>query len=194
MNTMSNCGRVLIAMAFLSFTSATWSADAPVMKSAQVTEEALINALTVDAPPAGDDGKTRGFRPAARPGDAPAKPAGPGKANLMVTFTTGSAVLTPDGSKVLDTLAKAVQSDTLAGLSFRIEGHADPRGDAARNLSLSDLRAQSVMNYLITTHGVLADRLTAVGKGSTELLDPQHPDAAENRRVTIVSVRAARPE
>jgi len=36
---------------------------------------------------------------------------------------------------------------------------------------------------------VLPERLQSVGKGATELMNPQQPDAVENRRVTIVTTQ-----
>lgn len=171
-------------------------AAAPVLSNAQVTEDALVDALAIEPAYADDaaSGATRGFRPAVRPGTAsaklataPAKPAAPGKASLLITFPTGSAELTPDTLRVLQTLGKALQSDRLAGFAFRIEGHADPRGTAEANIKLSEERAQAVAAYLSNTLGVLPDRLQPVGKGSSEPLNPQQPDAPENRRVTIVT-------
>jgi len=171
------------------------TAAAPVLSNAQVTEDALVDALAIEplVSDAAASGATRGFRPAARPGTssaaAPAKPAAPGKASLLITFATGSAELTPATLQVLQTVAKALQSDRLAGFAFRIEGHADPRGSADLNLKLSEERAQSVVAYLTGKLGVLPDRLQSVGKGATELLNAQQPDAAENRRVTIVTTQ-----
>lgn len=170
------------------------TAPAPLLSNAQVTEDVLVDALAIE-PMIADgaaSGATRGFRPAARPGTssaAPAKPAAPGKASLLITFATGSAELSPATLQVLQTVAKALQSDRLAGFAFRIEGHADPRGSADLNLKLSEERAQAVVAYLSGKLGVLPDRLQSVGKGATELLNPQQPDAVENRRVTIVTTQ-----
>ena len=169
-------------------------AAAPVLSNAQVTEDALVDALAIEPAYADDaaSGATRGFRPAVRPGTAsarlvtaPAEPAAPGKANLLITFPTGSAELTPETIRVLQTLGKALQSDRLAGFVFRIEGHADPRGTVESNIKLSEERAQAVAAWLSNTLGVLADRLQPVGQGSSEPLNPQQPDAPENRRATI---------
>lgn len=160
-----------------------------VLKGSQVTESALIDALAVDGPEAPDGAKTRGFRAATRaPGDkpAPAKP-NAGKASLLITFPSNSAELTPDTMATLDVLARALQDDKLAGFSFRVEGHADPRGDASRNLVLSQQRAESVANYLVTKHAILPERLQPEGKGSSEPLNTARADAPENRRVTIVT-------
>lgn len=160
-----------------------------VLKGSQVTESALIDALAVEGPAdPGADAKTRGFRPAARPAGSP-PPANKGKASLLMTFPTNSADLTGETRTMLDTLARALQSDTLAGNSFKVEGHADPRGDAERNRALSQARAESVAAYLVSKHNILPERLTAVGKGSSEPLNTARADAPENRRVTIVTNR-----
>jgi outer membrane protein OmpA-like peptidoglycan-associated protein len=180
----------LVAAAGLLAASAAWAQPAtgsqgPVLKGSQVTEDALVDALAIEGPAA--TGATRGFRPA--PAGEKPKPYGPGKANLLITFVTGSSDLTAESQSILDTLAKAMQSDTLAGLSFRVEGHADARGDPERNKALSLARAESVAGYLSTKHGVLPDRLKPIGKGSAEPMNAARVDAPENRRVTIVSTR-----
>ena len=139
-------------------------------------------------PPEAVSGATRGFRPASKPG-MPAKPVGPGKANLLITFETNSAQLTGDSMSALEKLAAAMQSDALAGFSFRVEGHADARGEADRNLKLSQLRAEAVAAVLSTRYGILSERLLPQGKGASEPLNKVRADAAENRRVTIVTTR-----
>jgi outer membrane protein OmpA-like peptidoglycan-associated protein len=162
-------------------------APAPVLKGNQVTESALIDALAIEAPEAAS-GATRGFRPAVRSDGKAPKP-GAGKASLLITFATDSSQLAGDSQTALQTLARALQSDALAGFSFRVEGHADARGDAAHNMELSQQRAQAVAAYLVTTHGILPERLSAVGTGSSEPMNTSRVDAPENRRVTIVTVR-----
>jgi OmpA-OmpF porin, OOP family len=150
------------------------------------TQEAIEDLLAI--PDAKASGPQRGFRPA----KAGAKPKryGPGRANLLVTFVTGSADLAPEAKSLLDTLARAMQSDALAGITFRILGHADARGSSADNDALSLARAQAVAAYLSSAHGILAVRLKPEGRGSREPMNRQRVDAPENRRVTIVSVRA----
>lgn len=159
-----------------------------VMKPGQVTENALVDALAIDAGPQDTSGATRAIRPSMKPG-AVAQASGPGRASLLITFATDSADLTPESVLALGTVAKALQSDRLAGFAFRIEGHADPRGAADYNLRLSEQRAQSVVSYLVDKLGVLPERLNAVGKGASEPIHADRPEAAENRRVTIVTTR-----
>ncbi len=161
---------------------------APVMKMNQVTEQALVDALAIEEPAVEGDAKTRSIRPTARNNASPARVAA-GKSNLLITFNTGSADLTSESKQALATVAKALQSEKLAGFSFNIEGHADPRGGVDLNQKLSEARAKSVVDHLVASFGVLPDRLVPVGKGSSEPLNADRPEAPENRRVTIVTKR-----
>jgi outer membrane protein OmpA-like peptidoglycan-associated protein len=176
--------------------TAVAQAPAPMLRNSEVTESSIIDALGVPGPqPTG--GVMRGFKPAV-PGAAATAPtaptappkAGPGKANLLIVFDTNSAVLTAESRAALDVVARAMQSDALAGLSFRVEGHADARGDAQENLELSKARAEAVVSNLVSAHGILQERLVAVGKGSSEPLNKERIDAPENRRVAIVTNRS----
>jgi outer membrane protein OmpA-like peptidoglycan-associated protein len=173
-------------------------AQETVLREGQVTEKALVDALTppAAAASAADDGmRTRSFRPGVRPaavagtaaaaGAVAANPAG--KASILVTFVTDSADLTNRARESLDVLAGAMKSERLASARFTIEGHADPRGGEEHNLRLSTARANAVREYLIARHGLPADRIAAVGKGSSALLNTTDVTAPENRRVTIVS-------
>ena len=185
-----NFKTLLLGAALLAGATFHLQAQEPVLKGAQVTEAALIDALAIEGPEA-VSGATRGFRPATRPvgADGKAKPPGAGKASLLITFATNSSELAGESQATLDKLARALQSDTLAGFSFRVEGHSDTRGDATRNLELSQQRAESVAEYLVKTHAILLERLKAIGKGSSEPLNTARVDAPENRRVTIVTIR-----
>ena len=171
-------------------------AQEKVLREGQVTQQALIDALAPAAsPPAdaasaaeGEGGmRTRSFRPAVRVAGTAAASAQPARANILVTFVTNSSDLTGSAKKALDVLAAAMKSDKLAAVKFTIEGHADPRGSEDANLKLSQARAESVREYLLASHGLAADRIDAVGKGSSALMKPSEPAAPENRRVTIVA-------
>lgn len=167
-----------------------------VIRSSELTTEGLVDALDIGGPEAPRDGATRGFRPASA--NAVAKPAGSapaggkpqsGKAPLMITFRTGSSELTPESIAMMSKVAAALQSDRLAGFAFRVEGHADPRGEDTANQRLSQARAESVVRHLVDKFGVLPERLTPVGRGSSELFDKVRVDVPENRRVTLVTLR-----
>jgi outer membrane protein OmpA-like peptidoglycan-associated protein len=79
-------------------------------------------------------------------------------------------------------------SDKLGAFRFAIEGHADPRGDAADNLKLSQARAESVRDYLVAEKQIDQGRLEPIGKGDQDLINKVNRIAPENRRVTIVNI------
>ena len=59
---------------------------------------------------------------------------------------------------------------SMQNVRMELVAHTDARGTAAYNQILSEKRAISAMDYLINK-GVPADRLSAIGKGETELLN-----------------------
>lgn len=58
----------------------------------------------------------------------------------------------------------------MPNVRMELVAHTDARGTAIYNMALSDKRANSAMQYLVDK-GVVADRLTAIGKGESELLN-----------------------
>jgi outer membrane protein OmpA-like peptidoglycan-associated protein len=52
-------------------------------------------------------------------------------------------------------------------LKIEIQGHTDSRGDATKNLQLSEARAKAVYEFLLL-EGIAANRLTFKGYGSTQ--------------------------
>jgi OmpA-OmpF porin, OOP family len=106
---------------------------------------------------------------------------------LLITFATGSSNLTPESRAILDKVGQALKTDSLAKLDFIVEGHADPRGGDRVNEPLSLARANSVRGYLMQEDQIDPQRLSSVGKGSSELLNTDDVTAPENRRVTIVT-------
>jgi OmpA-OmpF porin, OOP family len=187
----------VLLSAALAFASG--AVQAQFIKENQVTEEAMVRALK----PAGEvapGGLTRsmkitphatGSKPSTAQSDSKNKASGTssGSAPILLTFETNSAELTDRARKALDVIARSLTHADLAGLNFAIEGHADPRGKHEENLLLSRQRAESVRAYLIAQHNIPEQRLKAVGKGDTELVIPKNPSAAENRRVTFVTLQ-----
>ncbi|UPT65900.1 MAG: OmpA family protein [Sphingobacteriales bacterium JAD_PAG50586_3] len=102
-----------------------------------------------------------------------------------VFFDSDKFDLKSQSTVELDKLVDFLTKD--AKLVIEIEGHTDSDGDDARNMALSDNRAKSVMNYLISK-GIAASRLTAKGYGETKpLVANDTPDnKALNRRVEFV--------
>lgn len=103
--------------------------------------------------------------------------------NLSVQFATGSDRLAAGDRSLLDNVAAALKSPTLASESFAVAGHTDSSGDARINLELSCARALAVRRYLVDK-GVAEARLTAYGFGSVRPLEGDAA-AAANRRVEV---------
>ena len=164
--------RTFLITLLLVLQGAPLQAQAP-MRSA--TPEELIQKLDPNSTPL----RTRSMRnltPEARE-----KP----NVDLSIQFEFDSAKLLPESKPLLDNLAKAINSDKLRGFTFVVEGHTDSIGTSEYNQKLSDQRATAVLTYL-ASKGVSRERLKSIGKGSTDLLLPEKPDAAENRRVRII--------
>ncbi len=111
----------------------------------------------------------------------------PRKIDLMIQFDFNSARLQETSKPLLSSLADAMGSERIKTLRFKVEGHTDAVGKASYNQQLSEKRAQSVLEFL-SNKGVEKDRLMAEGKGASELLLPDKPDAMENRRVRITTL------
>ncbi|MBK1836436.1 OmpA family protein [Azospirillum sp. YIM B02556] len=119
------------------------------------------------------------------PGPA-AMPAPELRAAFRVEFDFNSARIRPESQAILDRLATVMA--TAGDTRFRIVGHTDAVGGDAANLALSKRRAAAVVGYLVSHHHIRADRLEASGMGARELLLPDQPKAAGNRRVEIVNL------
>ncbi len=129
---------------------------------------------------------------AAQPRHAPTAGSEAPSINLFVQFANGSAELTPEATRALDELGKALSSSDLAAYHFRIEGHTDTVGTKSYNKTLSERRAAAVAEYLASQFGVSQSRLVTVGVGSDHLLVPTPEQTAEprNRRVQVVNIGA----
>jgi outer membrane protein OmpA-like peptidoglycan-associated protein len=108
--------------------------------------------------------------------------------DLRVTFPFDSAEITPEGRATLDVLGEALMDGRLSADRFEIAGHTDGVGDEQYNASLSDRRAQAVVEYLSGNFDISHERLLGRGYGETYLADPDQPDGPENRRVEILNL------
>lgn len=175
--------RTALAMAVFAACGSVQAQDAQNVP----TVDSIIESLKADQP-VQQPGQTRALRPGAAsmstaPAPAPAKPK-PASINMQINFEYNSAEIAGSSAKTMATLAKALASPQLEGRKFTVIGHTDASGSAAYNKALSDRRAAAVRRYL-TENGVAASRLKAVGKGESQLLNSEDPNAAENRRVEI---------
>lgn len=120
---------------------------------------------------------------AARPRRAVPPVSAPPALNQQVTFQN---VLFEQSKAVLLSTSEAELNQLAAMLLARpqlrvsIDGHADKIGEAQKNLTLSQQRAQAVKQYLVA-HGIAEARISTHGYGDTRLLCP--PPCAANQRV-----------
>jgi outer membrane protein OmpA-like peptidoglycan-associated protein len=101
-----------------------------------------------------------------------------------LTFDTNGATLQPQSTEQLNNIAAILKA--YPQTRVKIGGYTDNTGDARANLSLSQRRADSVRQQLISM-GIASERMEAEGYGS------QHPVAdnateegrAKNRRIAL---------
>jgi len=69
-----------------------------------------------------------------------------------------------------------------------IEGHTDEVGTEEENMKLSQRRAQSVVDYLVSSQGIARSRLSAVGYGETRPMADNRTEEGKraNRRIHAV--------
>jgi outer membrane protein OmpA-like peptidoglycan-associated protein len=100
-----------------------------------------------------------------------------------VAFGRRSAAIGDDAEAVLRMVADMLRAHDEITL-VQIEGHAShDEGNEARALSLSEQRAEAVLEWL-SSHGVDASRLTFAGMGADVPVEGAE-DQAANRRVTF---------
>lgn len=103
-----------------------------------------------------------------------------------VLFVSAKADLLPTAQLKLNQVADAlIKEDPLSKIV--VEGHTDSQGSAPYNQELSERRAQTVADYLVS-RGIAADRITSQGFGfSRSIADNKSEEGrANNRRVEIV--------
>jgi len=66
-----------------------------------------------------------------------------------------------------------------------IVGHADPTGNPAYNVDLSQRRAGSVAAWLLQNGGISVDRIEQLGRGSEDPVVSDPELLAINRRVEV---------
>lgn len=103
-----------------------------------------------------------------------------------VLFKTNEAELLPIARDKLQTVATALKDSGTDG-QITIEGHTDSRGSDKFNRDLSQRRADSVREYLIS-QGVEPERVKALGQGESEPIasNDSAEGRANNRRVEII--------
>jgi outer membrane protein OmpA-like peptidoglycan-associated protein len=104
-----------------------------------------------------------------------------------VLFDYDTYQLQSNAVESLEKLGRLLRRDP--SLRFRIEGHSDSFGPDDYNLRLSELRAATVKNWLVSAAGLPADSIEIVGFGETRPVAPVDGSIEAqlpNRRVEIL--------
>lgn len=84
----------------------------------------------------------------------------------QILFRVGSRDLSSSDKQTLDKIANELKTQSTTYNKLQIVGYSDPQGDPDRNMKLSQDRANTVRDYLIS-RGVNANKLEAIAKGSS---------------------------
>jgi len=107
--------------------------------------------------------------------------------DMEIKFDFNSASISQASVPAVQQLGEALSDPKLQGSTFIVSGHTDAVGGEAFNQDLSERRADTIKKYLVDNYHIAAGDLVTVGYGKTHLKDPDHPDAAVNRRVQVVN-------
>jgi outer membrane protein OmpA-like peptidoglycan-associated protein len=104
----------------------------------------------------------------------------------QIQFAVDSATILPESNGLLNEIADALVKNPRIK-RVEVQGHTDNTGTPDHNIQLSKDRAQAVVGWL-SSHGVAADRMTAVGYGQSKPLVPNVTagNRAKNRRVQFI--------
>lgn len=105
-----------------------------------------------------------------------------------VNFDYDKSTLQAAGRPILDEAAEILKSNP--DVTVEVRGYTDSRGSDGYNMRLSERRAQTVKNYLVS-RGVPASRLVTRGYGESDPVATNETAAgrAQNRRVELVPIQ-----
>ena len=108
------------------------------------------------------------------------------KGDNKVNFASAKAELV--GNKTFDLLNSLVKgAEQCSSFNINVVGHTDSQGKETYNQWLSESRANSVVNYLVT-QGVAVNRVSAKGMGETQPIASNQTSVgrAANRRIEFI--------
>jgi len=106
-----------------------------------------------------------------------------------IKFDFNKATIKPESYPILDEAAGILK--THPDIKVELQGHTDSVGSDAYNLKLSQNRANSVRDYLISSHSINAARLMSRGYGERKPITTNRTEEgrAQNRRVDFVILK-----
>ncbi|HEV8149108.1 MAG TPA: OmpA family protein [Gemmatimonadales bacterium] len=104
-----------------------------------------------------------------------------------ILFDVNQSTIKPQSMGTIGEIVKLLQQNP--ALKLEIGGHTDSDGDAAKNLALSQARADAVKRLLLAA-GIDASRLSSKGYGASKPVEPNTtPEGkANNRRVEFIKI------
>jgi OOP family OmpA-OmpF porin len=108
-----------------------------------------------------------------------------------VQFDPDTAIVRPQSYQTLGLIADALVRAAMLPYGFLIVGRTESAGRREFNLTLSQRRADSIRDVLVTTFKISSKRLQALGLGEEQLQDANQPASLVNRQVQIVTVAKA---
>lgn len=108
----------------------------------------------------------------------------------QVRFALDRSDLSDEAKVVLDEFAAQLKAEN-ENVFIEIQGHTDATGSEQYNLTLGEQRAQNVLRYLNSQHGLPLHRMSAISYGeSAPLAENSTREArAQNRRVALVVLK-----
>jgi len=112
------------------------------------------------------------------------------KAGALINFEFDSARINNDSLPLLNEFGKALKNG-LPDAMIMIAGHTDSKGSIKYNQNLSEIRAEAVVEYLKTSHGINPERIITKGFGETQPItgNDTEGDRLKNRRVEFVRIQ-----
>lgn len=104
---------------------------------------------------------------------------------LPIQFALNSFEILDKTRPYLDEVGRLLNMEQFKEERIIIEGHTDAQGSENYNNWLSQERAKSVKNYLVSSFRVDPERLMVVGRGEREPLPDLNPNNGLNRRVEL---------
>jgi OmpA-OmpF porin, OOP family len=110
---------------------------------------------------------------------------------LGVRFDPDTSIVRPESYQSLGRIADALLRQPLLPYGILIVGHTESTGKRDYNLTLSQRRADSIRDVLVTTFKISPKRIQAIGLGEEQLLDAAQPSAAINQQFQIMTIAKA---
>ncbi len=109
--------------------------------------------------------------------------------DLQIPFELNQYQISPNAVPYLQNLGKSLSSEALKGYVFELQGHTCSKGDEKHNQWLSEKRAASVKEYLVSFFRLSPDQIKTTGYGErTPVADNETEEGRKkNRRVTVIN-------